>query len=351
MNAELSNRIRIAILGASGYTGAELIRLLSRHPHIDFVTLTADRHAGKQLAQVFPHLGGLDLPILSTIDKADWSQVDCVFCCLPHGTTQDVIAGLPKHLKIVDLSADFRLADVEVYAKWYGHAHKAPALQKEAVYGLTELARTDVAKARLVANPGCYPTSAQLPLIPLVEAGQINLDDIIIDAKSGVSGAGRAAKEDNLFGEVAEGIHAYGVANHRHAPEIEQGLSQAAGRPILVNFTPHLMPMSRGILSTIYVRLHNGASADDLRATLAAKYKGEPFVRVVPKGVAPATRHVRGSNHVLLGVFADRVPGRAIVLSVEDNLVKGASGQAVQNMNLMYGLPETTALEQQPLFP
>ena len=351
MNAELSNRIRIAILGASGYTGAELIRLLSRHPHIQFVTLTADRHAGKQLAQVFPHLGGLDLPILTTIEKADWSGVDCVFCCLPHGTTQEVIAALPKHLKIVDLSADFRLADVEVYAKWYGHAHKAPDLQKEAIYGLTELARPEVAKARLVANPGCYPTSAQLPLVPLIAAGQIELDDIIIDAKSGVSGAGRAAKEDNLFGEVSEGIHAYGVANHRHAPEIEQGLSQAAGRPILVNFTPHLMPMSRGILSTIYVRLHNGASADDLRATLATKYKGEPFVRVVPKGVAPATRHVRGSNHVLIGVFADRVPGRAIVLSVEDNLVKGASGQAVQNMNLMFGLPETTALEQQPLFP
>lgn len=351
MNAELSNRIRVAILGASGYTGAELIRLLSRHPHIDFVTLTADRHAGKKMAEVFPHLGGLDLPDLITIERADWSAVDCVFCCLPHGTTQEVIAALPRHLKVIDLSADFRLADIEVYAKWYGHAHKAPELQKEAVYGLTELTRPAVAKARLVANPGCYPTSAQLPLVPLIEAGQIDCDDIIIDAKSGVTGAGRAAKEANLFAEVGEGINAYNIAKHRHAPEIEQGLSQAAGRPVLVNFTPHLMPMNRGILSTIYVRLHNGATADDLRATLATKYRGEPFVRVVPKGVEPATRHVRGSNHALIGVFADRLPGRAILVSVEDNMVKGASGQAVQNMNLMHGLPETTALEQQPLFP
>jgi N-acetyl-gamma-glutamyl-phosphate reductase len=351
MIAELSNRIRIAILGASGYTGAELIRLLARHPNIRFVTLTADRQAGKKVADVFPHLGGLDLPDLVTIERADWSQVDCVFCCLPHGTTQEVIAALPRHLKVIDLSADFRLADVALYAEWYGHAHRAPELQKEAVYGLSELARPDIKTARLVANPGCYPTSAQLPLVPLIEAGQIDIDDIIIDAKSGVTGAGRAAKEANLFAEVGEGINAYSIASHRHAPEIEQGLSRAAGRPVLVNFTAHLMPMNRGILSTIYVRLHNGATADDLRATLGTKYQGEPFVRVVPKGVAPATRHVRGSNHALIGVFADRLPGRAIVLSVEDNLVKGASGQAVQNMNLMYGLPETTALEQQPLFP
>ncbi len=274
-----------------------------------------------------------------------------MFCGLPHGTTQEVIAKLPGHLKIVDLSADFRLHDLATYATWYGHAHKAPDLQKEAVYGLTELARDAVRRARLVANPGCYPTSAQLPLVLLLEAGQVDPDDIIIDAKSGMTGAGRAAKEEMLYSEVAEGIHAYGVARHRHAPEIEQGLSKAAGRPILVNFTPHLMPMNRGILSTIYVRLANGATAADLRATLAARYAGEAFVHVVPEGVSPATRHVRGSNRVLLGVFADRMPGRAILLSVEDNLVKGASGQAIQNMNLMCGLPETTGLMQEALFP
>jgi N-acetyl-gamma-glutamyl-phosphate reductase len=253
--------------------------------------------------------------------------------------------------KVVDLSADFRLGDVAAYAKWYGHEHRAPDLQRAAVYGLTELKRAAVRAARLVANPGCYPTSAQLPLVPLVEAGQIEAGDIVIDAKSGVSGAGREAKQQNLYGEVAEGMHAYGVASHRHAPEIEQGLSEAAGRAVLVNFTPHLAPMSRGILSSIYVRLAEGASAEDLRDTLAERYAGEPFVKVLPPGTAPATRHVRGSNHCLIGVFADRVPGRAILFSVIDNLVKGASGQAIQNMNLMAGFAETAALEQQPLFP
>jgi N-acetyl-gamma-glutamyl-phosphate reductase len=346
-----ANKLRIGILGASGYTGAELLRLLALHPGIDIRLLTADRQAGKPLSEIFPHLGRLDLPVPVKVEEADWSEVDFVFCCLPHGTTQEVIAALPRELKVVDLSADFRLADLETYAAWYGHAHRAPELQKEAVYGLTELARDAVARARLVANPGCYPTSAQLPLVPLLEAGKIEGEDIIIDAKSGVTGAGRDAKQQNLFAEVAEGIHAYGIAGHRHAPEIEQGLSDAAGRPITVNFTPHLMPMSRGILSSIYVRLADGASADDLRETLAKRYAGEAFVRVLPAGQSPATRHVRGSNHCLIGVFADRVRGRAILVSVIDNLVKGASGQAVQNMNLMAGWAETTGLEQQPMFP
>jgi N-acetyl-gamma-glutamyl-phosphate reductase len=346
-----ANKLRIGILGASGYTGAELLRLLALHPGIDIRLLTADRQAGKPLSEIFPHLGRLDLPVPVKVDEADWSEVDFVFCCLPHGTTQEVIAALPRELKVVDLSADFRLADLETYATWYGHAHRAPELQKEAVYGLTELARDAVARARLVANPGCYPTSAQLPLVPLLEAGKIEGEDIIIDAKSGVTGAGRDAKQQNLFAEVAEGIHAYGIAGHRHAPEIEQGLSDAAGRPITVNFTPHLMPMSRGILSSIYVRLADGASADDLRETLAKRYAGEAFVRVLPAGQSPATRHVRGSNYCLIGVFADRVRGRAILVSVIDNLVKGASGQAVQNMNLMAGWAETTGLEQQPMFP
>jgi N-acetyl-gamma-glutamyl-phosphate reductase len=300
---------------------------------------------------VFPHLADLGLPDLVRIEDADFADIDLVFCGLPHGTTQEVIAGLPRHLKVVDLSADFRLADVALYAQWYGHEHKAPELQKDAVYGITELARDAVRQARLVANPGCYPTSALLPLVPLVEGGLIDADDIIIDAKSGVTGAGRAAKEASLFAEVSEGIHAYGIASHRHGPEIDQGLSRAAGRPIAVNFTPHLMPMNRGILSTIYVRLAGGARAEDARASLKARYEGEPFVRVMANGGAPATRHVRGSNYCHIGVFADRLPGRAILVSVIDNLVKGASGQAVQNMNVMTGQAETAGLEQQPLFP
>lgn len=342
--------VKTAILGASGYTGAELIRLLAHHPSVELTALTAERNAGKPVASVFPHLGGLSLPGMVRIGDVDFDDIDAVFCALPHGATHEVAAALPERVKIIDLSPDFRLFDIPTYEQYYGQ-HKAPDLQESAVYGLTELMRDAVRGARLVANPGCYPTSSILPLAPLLEAALIEADGIIIDSKSGVSGAGRAAAEANLYGEVAGGIHAYAVATHRHAPEIEQELSRAAGTGIMVAFTPHLMPMSRGILSTLYVRLKGGASADDLRHTLADRYSGEPFVRVLPEGGAPATRHVRGSNHCLIGVFADRLPGRAILVSVIDNLVKGASGQAVQNMNLMMGLAETAGLEQVALFP
>lgn len=345
------SEVRVAILGASGYTGAELVRMLAGHPEFRIAALTGDRKAGQPLASVFPHLAKLTLPDLVAIGDVDFDKINAVFCCLPHGTTQEVIAGLPEHVSVVDLSADFRLTSLDAYATWYGHAHKAPELQKDAVYGLTELKREAIKNARLVANPGCYPTSVQLPLVPLIKAGLISTDDIIIDAKSGTSGAGRAAKEANLYCEVTEGIHAYGVASHRHAPEIEQELGAAAGRDVLVAFTPHLMPMSRGMLSTIYVRAAKGAKAADMRAELARVYRDEPFIGVLPEGAVPATRHVRGSNFCFMNVFDDRLPGRVIVTSVIDNLVKGASGQALQNMNLMFGLPETTNLDQQPLFP
>lgn len=346
-----SDKVRIGILGASGYTGAELLRLLLRHPQAEIRALTGERSAGKPIGAVFPQLDGYGLPDLVAIDDVKTDALDLIFCALPHGTTQEVIAALPHHLKIIDLSADFRLADTESYKQWYGHAHRAPELQREAVYAITEFVRPSLGNARLVANPGCYPTASQLPLVPLVEQAAIDADDIIIDAKSGVSGAGRAAKEGSLYTEVAEGIHAYGVANHRHAPEIEQGLSAAAGRPIVANFTAHLMPMNRGILASCYVKLANGATAGDLRRILEQRFAGEPFVRIVGEGVSPQTRHVRGSNLCLIGIFADRVKGRAIVLSAIDNLVKGASGQAIQNMNAMLGLPETTALDQVAMFP
>ncbi len=345
------SKIRVGILGASGYTGGELLRLLACHSGMEVATLSAERRAGLPLAQVFPHLATLKAPDLIKIDQVDYAALDAVFCCLPHGTTQEVIAELPSHLKIVDLSADFRLSDPAEYAEWYGHEHRALALQKEAVYGLTELKRAEITAARLVANPGCYPTGPQLALAPLLAAKQINPEGIIIDAKSGVTGAGREPKATNLFAEVGEGVHAYGVANHRHAPEIDQGLSEAAGAPIQVSFTPHLMPMNRGILASIYVRLAEGVSIANLRSSLQQSYDQEPFVHVVPEGVSPATRDVRGSNHCLIGLFADRLTGRAILLTAIDNLVKGASGQALQNMNLMCGLAETTGLEQAPLFP
>ena len=342
---------RIAILGASGYTGAELLRLLLCHPAAEIRVLTAERQAGKPMAEIFPHLAPFGLPDTIKIDAVDWQEVDFVFCALPHGTTQEVIAGLPARLRVVDLSADFRLYDPATYAEWYGHAHRAVELQKEAVYGLTEHARPAIRVARLVANPGCYPTASMLPLIPLLKARQIDPGSLIIDAKSGVSGAGRDAKQANLFCEISEGMSAYGVGKHRHMPEMEQELAIAAGGPVSLSFTPHLIPMNRGELITTYVRLTNGASVDSLRETLVAAYKDEPFLKVVPAGVAPATRHVRGSNHLHMGVFPDHRPGHAIVISVLDNLVKGASGQAVQNMNVMLGLPETLGLEQVALFP
>mmetsp|Transcript_15624 Transcript_15624/g.42079 ORF Transcript_15624/g.42079 Transcript_15624/m.42079 type:complete len:430 (+) Transcript_15624:157-1446(+) len=353
-----TEKVRVAILGASGYTGAELVRLLATHPSAKITHMTAERNAGQPFGTVFPQFAFGDfanaLPALVKIEEiTSWDDVDVVFCCLPHATTQEIIASLPlDKVRVVDLSADFRLADTSVYAEWYGGEHKAPELQREAVYGLTEFAREQVRSARLVANPGCYPTAAQLPLVPLLKAGLIEPQDIIIDAKSGTTGAGRAAKVGSLFCEVSDGIHAYGVASHRHAPEIEQGLSAAAGAPVVVNFTPHLMPMNRGILEAIYVKLAPGVSADQLRDCLAEHFNAEPFVHVAPKGSPmPHTRHVRGSNHVLIGVSPDRLPGRAIVISAIDNVVKGASGQALQNMNVMFGLPETAGLELAPVFP
>ncbi len=344
-----SNRLRVGVLGASGYTGGELLRLLARHDGMSVGLLTAERRAGQPLGAVFPGLDGLGAPDLVSLSDATWDDLDAVFCCLPHGTTQEVVAALPDRLRIVDLSADFRLANTETYETWYGGPHQAPGLQREAVYGLTELARTQLREARIVANPGCYPTAALLPLVPLLEEGLVEPEDIVIDAKSGVSGAGREAKEATLFAEVGEGVNAYGIAKHRHAPEIEQELSGAAGRAVRITFTPHLIPMNRGILATVYVRARKDAHA--MRKTLEARYGPEPFVRILPEGGAPATRHVRGSNRCLIGVFDDRVEGRAILVSAIDNLLKGASGQAVQNMNLMHGLPETAGLDLAPLFP
>lgn len=346
-----TKKIPTAILGASGYTGAELLRILSRHPGADLQVLTAERQAGKSVAEVHPHLAGLDLPPLVAMAEADLSGVSAVFACLPHGASQEIIAALPDHLRIIDLSADFRFADRGTYAQWYGRDHAAPELQGEAVYGLAEIAREAVKTARLVANPGCYPTASLLPLTPLLKSGLIDAEGIIIDAKSGVSGAGRALQESNLFCEVSEGFAAYGVAAHRHAPEIEQGLSGAAGSPVAVTFTPHLSPMNRGIFATIYVRYAGGANAEGLRAELGAFYSGAPFVRVLEEGAMPSTRHVRGSNACHIAVFADRRPGCAILLSVIDNLVKGASGQAVQNFNLMFGLDEAAGLDGLSLSP
>jgi N-acetyl-gamma-glutamyl-phosphate reductase len=346
-----TKQINAVILGASGYTGVDLVRLLVNHPNVVIKAMSADRKAGQPYGETYPHLAHYDLPDLVAAEEIDYGGIDVVFCCLPHGTTQKVIAALPEHVRVIDLSADFRLENVATYAEWYGHEHYAPELQPGAVYGLTEHYRDKVREARLVACPGCYPTAALMMLLPLMGRPHIVVEDVIIDAKSGATGAGRSLKENLLFSEVAEAMHAYGVASHRHSPEIEQELSKKAGKDLFVNFTPHLVPMNRGEYLTIYARLAEGVTADDIRAHLDTTYRDEPFVNLAAPGLVPATRHVRGSNYVLLNVFADRVPGRVILFSTLDNLVKGSSGQALQNMNVMFGLSETTGLTQAPLFP
>ena len=339
---------RIAILGASGYTGAELVRLIATHPSMKIVALSADRKAGMAMAEVFAFLRHLDLPRLQKIDDIDFSQVDLCFCALPHATTQVVVSALPKTLKVVDLSADFRLRDLAEYEKWYGQPHTAPALQKQAVYGLTEFYRADIRAARLVAGTGCNAAAGQYALRPLISAGVIELDTILIDLKAGVSGAGRSLKENLLHAELSGGTHTYSAGGkHRHLGEFDQEFSLAAGRAVHIQFTPHLLPMNRGILATCYVH----GDAVTIHRTLQEAYASEPFIKLLPFGALPSTRDIAGSNFCHLGVIGDRLPGRAVVVSVLDNLTKGSSGQALQNANLMLGLPETDGLMMAPIFP
>lgn len=339
---------KIAILGASGYTGAELVRLIATHPTMQIVALSADRKAGQEMGAVFPHLRHLSLPKLVKIDQIDFSGVDLCFCALPHATSQAVIRELPADLKIVDLSADFRLRDPAEYTRWYGGEHTARAVQAEAVYGLTEFYRNDIRAARVVAGTGCNAATGQYALRPLIAAGVIDLDDIIIDLKTGVSGAGRALRENLLHAELSEGAHAYAAGGtHRHLAEFDQEFSLVAGRQVRVQFTPHLIPANRGILATIYVK----GDAQKLHETLAAAYADEPFLLTLPMGELPSTRHVRGSNYCHIGVTGDRVPGRAIIVAALDNLTKGSSGQALQNANLMLGEDEAAGLRLAPIFP
>ena len=339
---------KIAILGASGYTGAELVRLIATHPGMEVAALGANSKAGQSMAQVFPHLRHLDLPDLVKIDEIDFAGIDLCFCALPHKTSQEVISALPGDLKIVDLSADFRLRDPAAYERWYGNPHAAPDLQKEAVYGLTEFYRNEIRKARLVAGTGCNAATGQYLLRPLIAAGVIDLEDIILDLKCGVSGAGRSLKENLLHAELSEGYHAYAVGGtHRHLGEFDQEFSAIAGQDVHIQFTPHLVPANRGILATGYVK----GEARAIHEALGAQYADEPFIHLLPMGETPSTRHVRGSNFCHVGVVADRRPGRAIVVAALDNLTKGSSGQALQNANLMLDMDETEGLMLAPVFP
>lgn len=342
--------IKVGIVGGTGYTGVELLRLLVNHPHVALQVITSRSEEGVKVADMYPNLRGrTDLQF--TVPDADrLAECDVVFFATPHGVAHGLAAPiLERGSKVIDLSADFRLSDIPTWEHWYGQPHGAPDLLPEAVYGLPEVNREAIKQARLIAVPGCYPTSVQLALIPLLEAGALPQQHFIADCKSGVSGTGRGAKVGSLLCESSESMMAYAVSGHRHQPEIAQGLSRSAGYPVDLTFVPHLTPMIRGIHSTIYASAPD--LQHDLQDILERRYQDDPFVDVMPAGSHPATRSVKGSNMCRIAVHYQPESGQVILLSVIDNLVKGASGQAVQNMNLMFDLPETTGLEQVALMP
>ena len=344
--------LKVAVVGASGYTGVELIRLLVGHTEIEITCVTSRQHEGVPISQAFPSLTGFCELICEPLEVAVIAEkAELIFTALPHKSAMEVIPGfLAAGCKVVDLSADYRLKDRTVYEQWY-QEHSSPELLEEAVYGLPELFRPQITGARLVANPGCYPTSVALGLAPLLQNDLIDPATLVIDSKSGTSGAGRGAKQGSLYCEVNEGFKAYGVASHRHTPEIEQTLTTLAGNPVQVNFTPHLLPINRGILSTMYATLRGEQSTAELLALYRSCYAAESFVRVMPGGELPNVAFVRGTNFCDVGLVSDERTGRVIVVSAIDNLVKGAAGQAIQNMNLICGFKEQLGLGIVPLFP
>ncbi len=338
--------IRAGVLGGTGYAGIEVVRLLLRHPEVTITRIVSQSYAGKPIGEVYPNLTGICDVVCSALDPNDIAaSCDVVFTALPHGASKEIIPALyQKGLTIVDLSGDFRYNDVAVYETWYGQPHSDPELLKEAVYGLCELHREEIKTTRLIGNPGCYTTCSILGLAPLVHAGVVDDKSLIIDAKSGVTGAGRGLNLPNLFCECTETMKAYKVATHRHTSEIEQELSLLAGKDITLSFTPHLAPMKRGILATCYANLTEAHSTGELLDLYRDFYKGEPFVRIYEEGTLPEVKHIAGSNYIGIGLTVDPRLNRVIVISCIDNLVKGAAGQAIQNMNLLFGLPEETGL-------
>ena len=350
---EVESMIKAGIIGATGYAGAELVRLLLGHKEVEIKWYGSRSYVDQAYASVYQNMFQLvDEKCLDDNMEAMADQVDVIFTATPQGLCASLVnENILNKVKIIDLSADFRIKDVNVYEKWYGIEHKAPRYIGEAVYGLCEVNREKIKQARIIANPGCYPTCSFLSIYPCVKEGLIDPNTIIIDAKSGTSGAGRGAKVDNLFCEVNENIKAYGVAGHRHTPEIEEQLSYAAGEPVLINFTPHLVPMQRGILVTAYASLKKDVTYEEVKAVYDKYYDKEYFVRVLNKDVCPQTRWVEGSNFVDVNFKIDPRTKRIIMMGAMDNLVKGAAGQAVQNMNLLFGLDEKTGLQMAPLFP
>ncbi|MDD2619806.1 MAG: N-acetyl-gamma-glutamyl-phosphate reductase [Syntrophomonadaceae bacterium] len=343
---------KVGIVG-DGYTAADLLRLLAGHDEAEAVCIFSTENIGRRIDEVYPHLMGFsDLKC----QAGDWNLIknecDAVFLALPHGLSVPIAMELlPAGVRCVDLGADFRLKDALLYESYYEITHEAPHMLQEAVFGLPEIYREKISKSRLVANPGCFPTGAILPLAPLLEAGMVESQGIIVDSKTGVSGAGKTPKASSHFCGVNEGIRAYGVGNHRHGPEIAQELSFAAGEKVKMTFTPHLVPMNRGILTTIYARLRSGADALQVRKVLENKYRDEYFVRVLPQGVMPYTKWVNGSNFIDIGIHCDEESGMVILVSALDNLVKGASGQAIQNLNIMLGMEENKGLKIAGMYP
>ncbi|NMA69995.1 MAG: N-acetyl-gamma-glutamyl-phosphate reductase [Desulfitobacterium sp.] len=341
--------MKVGVLGATGYTGQELVRLLQQHPESELVYLGSSSSSGKSYEVMFPQFSDGRIGLL---DDEEVPDLDVLFCALPHGLTAGRAAKwLERGIKVIDLGADFRIKNPETYESWYNCTHPAKEIIPQAVYGIPELYREEIKGKSLIANPGCYPTATLLALVPLFEKGLVSTKNVIIDAKSGVSGAGRSANLANNFSEVNENFKAYGVASHRHTPEIEQQLTLAANDEVLVNFTPHLVPMIRGILTTIYTELAPGVKEDDLLTCWQEYYAEEEFVHILPEGIWPQTKFASGSNHVFLQLKVDQRTNRAIIVSAIDNLIKGASGQAVQNMNLLWGLPENMGLEMRALWP
>ena len=335
--------IKVGIVGGTGYTGVELLRLLCQHPEVELAAITSRKEAGMPVADMFPSLRGRVSLAFFTPEDAPLKNCDVVFFATPNGVAmQQTRALLDAGVKVIDLAADFRIQDLEVWSKWYGMEHACPDLVAEAVYGLPEINRDQIKGARLIANPGCYPTAVQLGFLPLVEAGVIDTNWMVADCKSGVSGAGRKAEVHTLFAEATDSFKAYAVAGHRHQPEIRQGLSRMAGHDVGLTFVPHLTPMIRGIHATLYAQLIDVDR--DLQALFEARYANEDFVDVLPQGAHPETRSVRGANHCRIAVHRPQQGNTVVVLSVIDNLVKGAAGQAVQNMNVMFGLDERAGL-------
>ena len=347
MAGSIKNPISVSIIGGSGYTGAELMRIVSRHPHLKLVQVVANRNAGKKIQDIFPHLRHLNLPDFISFEKMIFEGLDLIFCALPHATSQEIIVKIPEGIKIIDLSADFRLERVEEYERWYGQKHIAPSLQEKSVYGLTEIYEEKIKKGSLIACTGCNSAATLYPIFPLLNEGIINDDNLIINLGAGVSGAGRDAKQNIIHAEVSEGVKPYNIGKHRHIAELEQEFKKASNKKMDITFIPHLLPQNRGVIVSIPLSL----PASLIHKTLENFYKNSPFIIVLPIEEIPATQHVRGSNFCHIGVISDHNKDKSVVISVLDNLIKGSAGQAVQNANIMFDFDETSGLLESPVFP